>query len=146
MHKTLVAPEPDFVVRPQLIAEPLGVGVAQRLPLSRFVADAGCELVAGSVTSVDPASRVVVLRAGGTLPHDTLLLAPRSGPRHLRWSPGCARAAGINFIRSQHADVVGGSVRLRGDTRGKVSADRIVAPPPVRGPRIPGVPPRGCSG
>ena len=45
VQMTLVAPEADFVVRPKLIAEPFGLGVAQRLPLSQIAADAGCELV-----------------------------------------------------------------------------------------------------
>jgi sulfide:quinone oxidoreductase len=218
VHMTLVAPEPEFVVRPQLIAERFGLDVARRLPLRRIAADADCELVTASVASVDPARRVVTLRAGGTLPYDTLVLAPgartlpafdgvitldaegtaqlkalhdeiRAGdvkslafvaPVSTGWllplyeaaliaangrdpvrvsliTPearplqrfGAAasaavahalRAADIDFIGSQRADVVGGSVRLRGHTRGAVSADRIVALPLVRGRRIPGVP------
>ena len=54
---TLVAPEPDFVLRPMLVAEPLGLGAAQRRPLSQIAADLGCRLVAASVASVDPDRR-----------------------------------------------------------------------------------------
>ena len=55
VQMTLVAPEPDFVLRPMLIAEPFGLGVADRRPLSRIASDVGCELVPASVASVDPA-------------------------------------------------------------------------------------------
>src|SRR4051812_48101936 len=76
LRVTLVAPETDFVLRPMLVAEPLGAGEGQRLPLSQIAADFGCRLVAASVVSVDPARRRVVLRSGDTLPYDTLVLAP----------------------------------------------------------------------
>ena len=76
VHVTIVAPEPDFVLRPMLVAEPLGRGAAQRLPLSRIASDLGCRLVPAAVASVDPARRRVVLYSGATLPYDTLVLAP----------------------------------------------------------------------
>jgi sulfide:quinone oxidoreductase len=76
LRVTLVAPETDFVLRPMLVAEPLGAGEGQRVPLSQIAADVGCRLVAASVVSVDPARRRVVLRSGDTLPYDTLVLAP----------------------------------------------------------------------
>ena len=76
VHVTIVAPEPDFVLRPMLVAEPLGRGAAHRRPLSRIASDLGCRLVPAAVASVDPARRRVVLHSGDTLPYDTLVLAP----------------------------------------------------------------------
>ena len=76
VHVTIVAPEPDFVLRPMLVAEPLGRGAAIRRPLSRIASDLGCQLVPAAVASVDPAQRRVVLYSGATLPYDTLVLAP----------------------------------------------------------------------
>ena len=73
---TIVAPEPDFVLRPMLVAEPLGRGAAHRRPLSRIASDLGCRLVPAAVASVDAARRRVVLHSGDTLPYDTLVLAP----------------------------------------------------------------------
>ena len=68
----LVAPEPEFVARPMLVAEALGAGTARRLPLSEF----GFEVEHATVIEVDPQQRRVLLRGGGTLPYDTLVLAP----------------------------------------------------------------------
>jgi sulfide:quinone oxidoreductase len=76
LRMTLVAPETDFVLRPMLVAEPLGLGAGLRYPLSRIATDLDCRLIAGSVVSVDPARRRVVLRSGDTLPYDTLVLTP----------------------------------------------------------------------
>ena len=73
---TIVAPERDFVPRPMLVAEPLGLGEPHRRPLSRIASDLGCRLVPAAVASVDPARRRVVLFSGDTLPYDTLVLAP----------------------------------------------------------------------
>ena len=73
---TIVAPERDFVPRPMLVAEPLGLGEPQRRPLSRIASDLGCRLVPAAVASVDSARRRVVLYSGDTLPYDTLVLAP----------------------------------------------------------------------
>jgi sulfide:quinone oxidoreductase len=76
LRMTLVAPETDFVLRPMLAAEPLGLGEGLRYPLSRIATDLDCRLVAGTMVSVDPGGRRLVLRSGDTLPYDTLVLAP----------------------------------------------------------------------
>ena len=73
---TLVAAEPDFVFRPMSVAEPFGLGEAQRYPLRRVVDDFGGSLVQAGVASVDAAARRIVLRSGDTIGYDTLVLAP----------------------------------------------------------------------
>jgi len=73
---TLIAPDPDFSYRPLAVAEPFGLGRAHRVPLTRFVEDAGAELVDDGVVGVDDASRRVRLAGGGSRSFDVLLLAP----------------------------------------------------------------------
>ena len=68
----LVSPEPEFVLRPMLVAEALGAGTARRVPMSAF----GFDVEHATVIEVDPERRRVLLRGGGTLPYDTLVLAP----------------------------------------------------------------------
>ena len=73
---TLIAPDPDFIYRPLAVAEPFGLGHAHRIPLERFAADAGAELIADAVVGVDDDAREVRLRDGGTRSFDALLAAP----------------------------------------------------------------------
>jgi sulfide:quinone oxidoreductase len=72
---TVIAPQRDFVIRPLTLADPRGA----RIPLSELAGDLGFRLVAGSVSAVEHGH--VVLRAGGTVAYDTLVLAP--GARRL---------------------------------------------------------------
>lgn len=73
---TLVAPEPDFVDRPMTVAEPFGLGSARRHPVEPIAADVGANLVRSSVSEVRAAEQRVLLRGGGDLSYDTLVLAP----------------------------------------------------------------------
>jgi sulfide:quinone oxidoreductase len=75
-HLTLIAPDPDFSYRPLAVAEPFGLGHAHRVPLTRFAADTGAELVIDSVASVDDAARQARLASGDARSFDALLLAP----------------------------------------------------------------------
>ena len=77
---TLVAPDPDFVYRPLAVAEPFGLGHAHRVPLSRFAADAGAELVLEGVEAVDDEAGEVRLADRSTHRYDALLLAPGGRP------------------------------------------------------------------
>lgn len=77
---TLIAPDPDFSYRPLAVAEPFGLGHAHRVPLRRFTADAGAELVVDAVEGVDDHARQIQLRDGGTLSFDALLAAPGGRP------------------------------------------------------------------
>ena len=74
VHVTVVAPEPDFVLRPMLVAEPLGRG--RCTPPARGSPPTWASRSCAAVASVDPARRRVVLHSGDTLPYDTLVLAP----------------------------------------------------------------------
>jgi sulfide:quinone oxidoreductase len=73
---TLIAPDRDFTYRPLAVAEPFGLGHAQRIPLTRFAGEVGAELVIDGVASVDDAGGHVALADGGTRAFDALLLAP----------------------------------------------------------------------
>ena len=71
---TVVAPNAEFVARPLLVTNPLHATPAPRRPLARIAAELGFRLVTGAVAAVEPGR--VVLRGGGTLPYETLVLAP----------------------------------------------------------------------
>jgi sulfide:quinone oxidoreductase len=75
VHMTLVAAQPDFVLRPMLVAEALGRRGAKRRPLTEITDDLGVTLVRAAVASVDTAGRRVILRSGDALPYDSLVLA-----------------------------------------------------------------------
>jgi sulfide:quinone oxidoreductase len=77
---TLVAPDPDFAYRPLAVAEPFSLGRALRVPLERFCADAGAELVVDAVAGVDDDAGEVRLASRATLPYDALLVAPGGRP------------------------------------------------------------------
>lgn len=76
---TIVAPNREVLLRPELIAAPLGVGTESRLSLRRFAEDLRCVYVQAAVTAVDARHREVVLRGGGTRAYDALVLAPGAG-------------------------------------------------------------------
>jgi sulfide:quinone oxidoreductase len=82
----LLAPEPEFVYRPLLVAEPFGTADVLRLNLAEIAADVGARLTTGALASVDPAARTVATAAGGTIPYDSLLIA--LGARPVEAVPG----------------------------------------------------------
>jgi sulfide:quinone oxidoreductase len=71
----VVAPQPDFVMRPLEVSEPFGYERARRYPLADLVPGQGARLVAEAVVHVVPEERVVVLDSGRRLPYDILVLA-----------------------------------------------------------------------
>jgi sulfide:quinone oxidoreductase len=73
---TLIAPDPDFTYRPLAVAEPFALGHAHRVPLTRFAADAGAELVRDAVVGADDAAGNVRLKDGGSRPYEALIVAP----------------------------------------------------------------------
>jgi sulfide:quinone oxidoreductase len=90
---TLVAPDRDFVYKPLAVAEPFALGSSLRVPLARFAADAGAELVHDAVRSVDDAAGEVRLGSGRRLRYDALLVAPGARavdgvPGAITWRPG----------------------------------------------------------
>jgi len=112
LHMTLVAAQPDFVLRPMLVAEVLGRRAAERRPLSEIADDLGVRLVQAAVTSVDPQRRRVILRSGDTLPYDSLVLA--HGTRTIPAYDGVIELGGTvqtQELRSLHDDIAAGQVR-----------------------------------
>jgi sulfide:quinone oxidoreductase len=90
---TLVSPDPTFVYRPLAVAEPFAHGHAVEVPLARFAADAGAELVVGALSAVDDAEGKLTLQDGGAHRYDALLVAvgahPVEGvPGAVTWIPG----------------------------------------------------------
>jgi sulfide:quinone oxidoreductase len=77
---TLIAPDPDFTYRPLAVAEPFGLGHAHRVPLRRFAADAGADLIVDSVMGVDDEARELHLRDGGPHSFEGLIVAPGGRP------------------------------------------------------------------
>jgi sulfide:quinone oxidoreductase len=72
---TLLAPEPEFVIRPMTVREPFGFAAAKRYPVTRVASAAGAEVVAAGMQSVDPAAALLHTSEGGELRYDALLLA-----------------------------------------------------------------------
>jgi sulfide:quinone oxidoreductase len=90
---TLVAPDPTFTYRPLAVAEPFSRGHAVEVPLARFAADAGAELVVDALAAVDDAAGELTLRDGGPRPYEALLVAVGAHqvaglPGAVTWQPG----------------------------------------------------------
>jgi sulfide:quinone oxidoreductase len=75
----IVAANPSFVLRPQILGEPWG-GDPLHIDLARLCRAFGADFSAGTVTAVDAADHRVRLADGTTLPYDRLLLAPGARP------------------------------------------------------------------
>jgi sulfide:quinone oxidoreductase len=72
---TIIAPAPDFELRPMRTAEPFSRGHVRRHPLDDLAAQVGAELITDSIARVD-ADRHTVLRAGNrSVAYDALVLA-----------------------------------------------------------------------
>jgi sulfide:quinone oxidoreductase len=72
---TLVAPGPDFVLRPLLVAAPLGAAEPIRVPLADLAGDIGFRLVPATLERVEPERHRVILRSGDAVAYQTLVLA-----------------------------------------------------------------------
>jgi sulfide:quinone oxidoreductase len=111
----VVAPDPDFVLRPALVAAPLGVGRYWRRPLSEFAEDIGFSLVTAGVRTVDHERRRIIDRVGDTVGYDTLVLA--LGARTLPAFDDAIHlgdADGAHGFRQLRDDIESGSVRRVG--------------------------------
>jgi sulfide:quinone oxidoreductase len=76
LHVTLVAPEPDFVLRPMTVAVPFSRGHTARLPLTTVMAEHSGRFVRGAVQRVDAEAHIVTLTTGVEIDYDMLVLAP----------------------------------------------------------------------
>ncbi len=72
---TLLAPDTDFVYRPQSVREPFALGAADRYDLREIAADLGAELVVDKLSWVDPRGHVAHTGAGRALAYDALVVA-----------------------------------------------------------------------
>lgn len=73
---TLIAPEPDFILRPVAVAAPFSRGHATRLPLTQVMTEHAGRFVRGAVQRVDTAAMTVTLTTGAVVDYDALVLAP----------------------------------------------------------------------
>ncbi len=76
---TLVAPEPDFQLRPMAVAVPFSRGHVTQLPLAGVMAEQRGRFVRGALRSVDAEAHTITLTTGAELGYDTLVLAPGAG-------------------------------------------------------------------
>jgi sulfide:quinone oxidoreductase len=76
VHVTLVAPEPEFSLRPLSVDVPFGRGPVDTVPLAGLMEELGGAFHQDAVLSVDGTRRVVDCAAGAELPHDALVLTP----------------------------------------------------------------------
>jgi sulfide:quinone oxidoreductase len=71
----LVAPNDEFVYRPMATREAVGFGQTRRYQLWDITRDGGAEWVKDTISSADPAGRVVRTTQSRELPYDALLVA-----------------------------------------------------------------------
>jgi len=71
---TLVSREPDFLYKPLLVEEPLGLEPAERHELAPLAAELGADFVNQAAAAVDPARHLVTLADGSELPYDKLVV------------------------------------------------------------------------
>jgi sulfide:quinone oxidoreductase len=72
---TIVAPNPDFVLRPLRTAEPFAVDHVRRHSLAALAQRTGATLVADAVERVDPDRHELLLAGGETIAYDALVMA-----------------------------------------------------------------------
>jgi sulfide:quinone oxidoreductase len=111
----LLSPEPKFWYRPLAVAEPFGLGTAQRYDLAQIAAELEAELVLGSLARVDGPEQVAYTQAGAALPYDALLIACGASPRAVVRGSTCFRGPADSerlgallgeLERGEHARVV----------------------------------------
>jgi sulfide:quinone oxidoreductase len=72
---TLLAPEPEFVVRAMTVGEPFDRAQGRHLVLADVAREHEAELVVGRLAAVDPVARVVTTGTGAHVPFDVLVVA-----------------------------------------------------------------------
>jgi sulfide:quinone oxidoreductase len=75
VRMTIVAPQPEFELRPLRTAEPFSRDHVRRHSLADLATQVGAELVADSVAKVHPEEHTVLLAGDRTLSYDALVLA-----------------------------------------------------------------------
>jgi len=80
-HLTLLAPDPEFVVRASGVLEPFARGHARRISLQTIAQGHSAVLAKDALAAVDTARRVVRTGGGQELPYDALLVALGAVPQ-----------------------------------------------------------------
>jgi sulfide:quinone oxidoreductase len=76
LRATLIAPEPDFLLRPMTVTVPFSRGHTTQLPLKDVMAEHGGQFIRGAVARVDADAHAVTLTTGTEVNYDVLVLAP----------------------------------------------------------------------
>ena len=77
---TLVAPGDELVLPALTVAEPFGLGMAQRYPMGDLLRHVDGEQIVGALVSVDAAERVIILEDGSRVRFDALVIATGARP------------------------------------------------------------------
>jgi len=77
---TLVAPDPDLVVRAYEVLAPFHERYERRYSLARLAAEFDIELVRDALAGVDPSAQTLALRAGASRRYDALIVAVGGRP------------------------------------------------------------------
>lgn len=72
---TVIAPEPEFTLRPLNVATPFARGHSRALPIPTFMAEQGGTFRRAAVLGVDTAAKTVRCVSGPDEPYDSLLIA-----------------------------------------------------------------------
>jgi len=107
---TLVAPQPDFVVRPLSVAEPFDRGEARKLALHDIAIDQGASLVPDSLSRVDVAGHAIETLGERRLEYDALIVATGAVPTEPL--PGATTFRGpqdVEPLRGVLDDIVSGA-------------------------------------
>jgi sulfide:quinone oxidoreductase len=75
VHLKLLAPNPEFVVRPMTVREPFAFGRARRYELAGIAGELGAELIEESLKSVAAEGMQIQTESGQTVRYDALLIA-----------------------------------------------------------------------
>ena len=118
-HLTLLAPDPEFVVRASGVLEPFARGRARRISLRSVAEGQSAVLVADTLASVDAERRLASTAAGEELPYDALLVALGAVPQSP--FPGA-----LTFSGPQDRDVMAGV--LAEAQAGKIASIAFVVP------------------
>jgi sulfide:quinone oxidoreductase len=116
---TLIAPEPDFVLRALDVFEPFGLGRPTRYPMGEIAGDLGAAWHRDVVARVDRPRRTVVLGSGVEAPYDVLVAAVGAIPYP-------AFAHGVPFDRARAPERFDALLADLGT--GRVSSVAVVVP------------------
>jgi sulfide:quinone oxidoreductase len=100
LRVTLIAPEPEFVMRPLAVAAPFNRGRVERLELQDVMAEHGGRFVRAAVVGVDAEARSITLSSGADVPYDALVLAlgARAAPAFVHANTFGAQPLALNGI------------------------------------------------